>query len=85
MPGATIASVACFTAPKATKEVIIPQTVPNRPIYGPYNTGQRRVRRAPNVAYDAPGTAADGLRTTDDFDTMSTIDNNLWIINMTFS
>lgn len=33
-----------------------------------YNTGQRRVRRAPNIAYDAPGTAADGLRTTDDFD-----------------
>lgn len=33
-----------------------------------YNSGQRRVRRAPNVAYDAPGTAADSLRTTDDFD-----------------
>jgi hypothetical protein len=33
-----------------------------------YNTGQRRVRRAPNVAYDAPGTGSDGLRTTDDFD-----------------
>ena len=33
-----------------------------------YNAGQRRVRRAPNVAYDAPGSAADGLRTTDDFD-----------------
>ena len=33
-----------------------------------YNTGQRRVRRAPNVAYDAPGTASDSLRTTDDFD-----------------
>jgi hypothetical protein len=33
-----------------------------------YNTGQRRVRRAPNLAYDAPGTAADGLRTTDDLD-----------------
>lgn len=33
-----------------------------------YNTGQRRVRLAPNVAYDTPGTAADGLRTTDDFD-----------------
>lgn len=33
-----------------------------------YNTGQRRVRRAPNVAYDAPGTASDGLRTTDDLD-----------------
>ena len=33
-----------------------------------YNAGQRRVRRAPNVAYDAPGTAADGLRTADDLD-----------------
>ena len=33
-----------------------------------YNTGQKRVRRAPNVAFDAPGTASDGLRTTDDFD-----------------
>ncbi len=30
-----------------------------------YNTGQRRVRRAPNVAYDNPGTASDGLRTND--------------------
>lgn len=33
-----------------------------------YNTGQRRVRRAPNVAYDTPGNATDGLRTTDDYD-----------------
>ena len=33
-----------------------------------YNPGQRRVRRAPNVAYDNPGTAADSLRTTDQFD-----------------
>ncbi|TAD91535.1 MAG: DUF1329 domain-containing protein [Alphaproteobacteria bacterium] len=33
-----------------------------------YNPGQRRVRRAPNVAYDNPGTASDGLRTTDQFD-----------------
>jgi len=33
-----------------------------------YNTGQRKVLAAPNIAYDAPGTAADGLRTTDDFD-----------------
>ncbi|GGI88630.1 DUF1329 domain-containing protein [Shewanella gelidii] len=33
-----------------------------------YNTGQRRVRKAPNVAYDTPGTASDGLRTSDDFD-----------------
>ena len=33
-----------------------------------YNTGQRRVRRAPNVAYDNPGTAADNQRTSDQFD-----------------
>lgn len=33
-----------------------------------YNAGQRRVRRAPSVAYDSPGTASDGLRTADDFD-----------------
>ena len=33
-----------------------------------YNPGQRRVRRAPNVAYDNPGTASDGMRTTDQVD-----------------
>ena len=33
-----------------------------------YNPGQRRVRRAPNVAYDNPGTASDGQRTTDQLD-----------------
>ena len=33
-----------------------------------YNAGQRRVRRAPDVAYDGPGTASDGLRTSDDLD-----------------
>ncbi|MBM7062976.1 DUF1329 domain-containing protein [Pseudomonas sp. UL073] len=33
-----------------------------------YNAGQRRVRRAPQVAYDGPGTAADGLRTADNLD-----------------
>jgi len=32
-----------------------------------YNPGQRRVRLAPNIAYDNPGTASDGLRTSDDF------------------
>lgn len=31
-----------------------------------YNPGQRRVRLAPNVAYDNPGAASDGLRTNDD-------------------
>ena len=33
-----------------------------------YNPGQRRLRRAPNVGYDNPGTASDGLRTNDQFD-----------------
>ncbi|MBA54834.1 MAG: outer membrane lipoprotein-sorting protein [Pseudomonadales bacterium] len=33
-----------------------------------YNAGQRRVRRAPQVAYDGPGTAADGMRTADNYD-----------------
>ncbi|MDH4395024.1 MAG: DUF1329 domain-containing protein [Limnobacter sp.] len=32
-----------------------------------YNPGQRRVIRAPEIAYDSPGTGADGLRTNDDF------------------
>ena len=30
-----------------------------------YNPGQKRLRRAPNVGYDNPGTASDGLRTND--------------------
>ena len=33
-----------------------------------YNAGQRRVRRAPSLAYDTPIAAADGLRTADDTD-----------------
>ena len=33
-----------------------------------YNTGQRRVRRAPEVAYDNPGTASDNMRTSDQLD-----------------
>lgn len=33
-----------------------------------YNAGRRRVTRAPNVAYDNPGTHADGQRTSDQFD-----------------
>ena len=33
-----------------------------------YNPGQRRVRRAPNVAFDNPGTASDGMRTSDQYD-----------------
>ncbi|WP_213876211.1 DUF1329 domain-containing protein [Pseudomonas sp. dw_358] len=33
-----------------------------------YSAGQRRVRRAPSLAYDTPMAAADGLRTADDSD-----------------
>ncbi|TAK51232.1 MAG: DUF1329 domain-containing protein [Gammaproteobacteria bacterium] len=33
-----------------------------------YNPGQRRVRRAPNIAFDNPGTGSDGLRTADQLD-----------------
>ncbi|MCY1269274.1 hypothetical protein D9M69_213780 [compost metagenome] len=33
-----------------------------------YNAGQRRVRRAPQVAYDGPATAADGMATSDNYD-----------------
>ncbi len=36
-----------------------------------YNPGQRRVRRAPNIAYDYPGTAADNQRTTDQSDILN--------------
>jgi hypothetical protein len=33
-----------------------------------YNPGQRRVRRAPDVAFDNPGTDSDNLRTADQLD-----------------
>jgi hypothetical protein len=33
-----------------------------------YNPGQRRVRRAPDVAFDNPGTNSDNLRTSDQLD-----------------
>jgi hypothetical protein len=33
-----------------------------------YNPGQRRVRRAPDVAFDNPGTNSDNQRTADQFD-----------------
>ncbi|MNO77687.1 hypothetical protein D3C76_688060 [compost metagenome] len=36
-----------------------------------YNAGQRRVRRAPELAYDAPGQASDGMRTSDNADMMN--------------
>jgi len=33
-----------------------------------YNSGQRRVRRAPNIAYDSPIASSDNTRTADDTD-----------------
>ena len=36
-----------------------------------YSAGQRRVRRAPDVAYDNPGTGSDGLRTNDQLDSFN--------------
>lgn len=33
-----------------------------------YNPGQRRVRLAPSIEYDNPGTASDGMRTSDQLD-----------------
>ncbi|GLZ84301.1 hypothetical protein Pres01_03520 [Metapseudomonas resinovorans] len=36
-----------------------------------YNAGQRRVRRAPQIAYDGPGSGADGMRTADNTDLMN--------------
>ena len=46
-----------------------------------YNPGQRRVRRAPNVAYDNPGTTTDGLRTADQFDMFNgAIDRYDWAL-----
>lgn len=46
-----------------------------------YNAGQRRVLRAPEVAYDNPGTAADGARTTDNYDMFNgAIDRYDWTL-----
>lgn len=44
-----------------------------------YNAGQRRVRRAPMVAYDTPVAPADGLITTDDVDMFNgAADRHAW-------
>ena len=46
-----------------------------------YNPGQRRLRRAPNVGYDNPGTASDGLRTNDQYDSFNgAMDRYTWKI-----
>ncbi len=44
-----------------------------------YNPGARRLRRAPNVGYDNPGTASDGLRTNDQYDSFNgAMDRYTW-------
>lgn len=44
-----------------------------------YNPGQRRVRRAPQIAYDNPGTGSDGLRFTDNYSGfLGNIDRYKW-------
>ena len=46
-----------------------------------YNPGQRRVRRAPSIAYDNPGTSSDGLRTADQVDMFNgAIDRYDWTL-----
>ncbi|CBL44676.1 Protein of unknown function (DUF1329) [gamma proteobacterium HdN1] len=45
----------------------IDQVAQPREAWG-YNAGQRKVRRAPNLAYDTPVSSADGLMTADDVD-----------------
>ena len=46
-----------------------------------YNAGQRRVRRAPQAAYDGPATASDGLRTADNFDMFTgALDRYDWVL-----
>ena len=77
-PGATLAEInniliyfyqEVMSPPRLAGQVLLVHETLNSEI-GPrqawvYNPGQRRVRRAPNIAYDNPGTAADNLRTTD--------------------
>ena len=44
-----------------------------------FNPGQRRLRRAPNVGYDNPGTGSDGLRTNDQLDMFNgALDRYTW-------
>ncbi|MGI9280924.1 MAG: DUF1329 domain-containing protein [Endozoicomonas sp.] len=46
-----------------------------------YNAGQRRVRRAPNLSYDTPIAASDGLRTADDTDIYNGAPNRYnWVL-----
>jgi hypothetical protein len=80
-PGATIESISnkaiyfleeVLAPPRLAGEVLLVHETLNQ-VAEPrqawtYNPGQRRVRRAPNVAYDNPGTACDGQRTADQLD-----------------
>jgi hypothetical protein len=80
-PGATIASIdnrlgyflqTVTTPPRLAGTILLVHETLNQkaePRHAwTYNPGQRRVRRAPNIAYDNPGTASDGQRTSDQLD-----------------
>jgi hypothetical protein len=81
VPGATIASIGnkaiyfleeVIAPPRLAGSLLLVHETVNQ-VQEPrqawtYNPGQRRVRRAPNVAYDNPGTASDGQRTSDQLD-----------------
>jgi hypothetical protein len=81
VPGATIESIGnkaiyfleeVLAPPRLAGEILLVHETLNQ-VAEPrqawtYNPGQRRVRRAPNVAYDNPGTACDGQRTADQLD-----------------
>ncbi|MEO0961259.1 MAG: DUF1329 domain-containing protein [Pseudomonadota bacterium] len=65
--------IANTTAPaRAAGSVILVHETLNRALdprkAWQYSPGTRRVRRAPNIAYDNPGTNSDGLSTSDSFD-----------------
>lgn len=65
--------IANTTAPaRAAGNVILVHETLNRALdprkAWQYSPGTRRVRRAPNIAYDNPGTNSDGLSTSDSFD-----------------
>ena len=50
-----------------------------------YSPGTRRVRRAPNISYDNPGTNTDGLSTSDSFDMYNGApDRYDWTVNGKF-
>ena len=50
MPGATVASVTCCSAPRPVKACMMPHTVPNRPTYGDTEPTEARKERLVSAA-----------------------------------